>query len=623
MPKPHRHRAPKSAHRRRALDLLAPSREGLGLFLTAGVMSVLMGTVGAIAAAEQSRQPILIPGIQEPEEMRVEPLQSKKVEPPAPLRQLAEATNNFSNKNLPEWLPVLDRILAKYPDFAEGYVFRIGALCEINDRRRVISDINSALKFKDSSQSIKDGLVGWLSMQAKLAYADGDYVGAMDGLDKAIRVDLEKAKKFTNSGAATPEKTASSVCIWTEPDMDALVQRFPNDYRSHMFRGLYFSFFVNFSSEDWIITRAIESFNKAAQLNPKSALPQLFKAELLGHHFVFYKRLRQRRWDDAERDKLNAELVDEYSKALALDPNLLAALKGRASAFFSLKQFQKAIADYDRILSLDLQDWISYQDRGLAKMQLGRDYDAISDFNATIELKPRERQHTSYESRADAYVKTRQLDAAIRDLTTAISLEIGSSVLLINISQFRALYPEYKAASNEAITRKLHQTFYPDLTYEGFSEKFLTQRAMGSTVIPDLYLKRSDAYLKKGNWHLASVDFRRAINGFPDYADAVDRWREIGQSDRRTYIDMKTFDDAHNDSIKIWIKQFRGASSDDGPHQLLQFELNCRARQIRPLSLANYDASGSLVGSREGGRWASIIPDTIGETLYIGACRAN
>src|SRR5262249_19038013 len=102
------------------------------------------------------------------------------------------------------------------------------------------------------------------------------------------------------------------------------------------------------------------------------------------------------------------------------------------------------------------------------------------------------------------------------------------------------------------------------------------------------------------------------------------RWREIGQMpDGRSYIDMKTFDDARKDSIRVWIKQSRGASSDDGPHQLLQFELNCRARQIRTLSLANYDASGSLVGSREGGRWARIIPDTIGETLYSGACRAN
>jgi tetratricopeptide (TPR) repeat protein len=258
-------------------------------------------------------------------------------------------------------------------------------------------------------------------------------------------------------------------------------------------------------------------------------------------------------------------------------------------------------------------------------MQLGRDHDAISDFSSAIKIQPRElNEHYSYENRADAYVKTRQWDLALRDLTTAISFQVGSSVLLMNVSQFRAIYPEYKAASNEAIARKLHQTFYPNLTYEGFSEKFLTRPAIGSTVIPGLYLKRSDAYLKKGSWHQASIEFRRAINGFPDYADAVDRWREIGRTaNSQSYIDMKTFDDARSDSIKVWLKQARGMSDADGPYQLMRFELNCGARQLRTMSVANYDASGSLVGSREGGRWASILPDTIGETLYSGACRAN
>jgi tetratricopeptide (TPR) repeat protein len=592
---------------------------GLRLFLIAGVVSALMAVVGTIASAE-SRQPILIPGIQEPEEMRVEPLPINRVEPTAPERELAEATNNFSKVNLAEMLPALDRILAKYPDFADGYVFRIGALCESNDRRRVISDLNSALKFIGNSRTGKDSIGSLLSMRAKLAYADGDYVGAMDGLDKAIRVDLKKAAEFTNSGAAKLENTGSSVCVWTQPNMDALVQRFPNDYRSHMFRGLYFSFFVSFSPEDSTITSAVESFNKAAQLNPKSALPQLFKAELLSHFFVFNRRLNRLGWRDAERDKLNTELVSEYAKAIALDPNLLLALKGRANAHFNLKQSEQAIADYDRILSLDPQDNGAYNDRGLAKMQLGRDYDAISDFSSAIKIQPRE--YYSYQNRADAYIKTHQWDRAIGDLTTATSLQLGGSILLMNVDQFRAIYPEYKSASNEAIARKLYQTFYPDLA--AHSEDFLTRHPWGSTVIPDLYLKRSDAYLKKGNWHVASIDFRRAINGFPDYADAVDRWREIGQMvNRRTFIDMKTFDDARNDSIKIWIKQSRGASNDDGPYELSRFELNCRARQIRTMSLANYDASGNLVGSREGGRWASIVPDTIGETLYRGACRAN
>jgi tetratricopeptide (TPR) repeat protein len=167
----------------------------------------------------------------------------------------------------------------------------------------------------------------------------------MDDLDKAIGADLDKATQFTNSGAAKPEKTASSVCVWALSDMDALVQRFPTDYRSHMFRGLYFSFFVSFSSEDWIVTRAIENFDKATELNPKSALPQLFKASLLSHPFKMLGR------GDAARRKLNAELAGEYAKALALDPNLLLALKGRANANLNLKQLQQAIVDYDRILS--------------------------------------------------------------------------------------------------------------------------------------------------------------------------------------------------------------------------------------------------------------------------------
>src|SRR2546430_12834268 len=102
-------------------------------------------------------------------------------------------------------------------------------------------------------------------------------------------------------------------------------------------------------------------------------------------------------------------------------------------------------------------------------------------------------------------MKTRQWDFAIRDLTSAISLHVGGAVWLMNVNQFRAIYPEYKIASNEVIARKLQQTFYPNMSYQGFSESFLTKNALLSTVIPDLYLKRSDAYLKKGEWHRASI----------------------------------------------------------------------------------------------------------------------
>jgi tetratricopeptide (TPR) repeat protein len=287
-----------------------------------------------------------------------------------------------------------------------------------------------------------------------------------------------------------------------------------------------------------------------------------------------------------------------------LDSELLPALEGRALAHFNLKQFQKAIADYDRVLSLDPNDATSYHDRGLSKIELGKPYEAISDFSAAINIEKRE--HNYYEHRADAYMKTQQLGLAIGDLTTAISLQIGGMLLSSSIGQFRALYPEYQTVADEAIARKLNQTFYPNWRYEDFSKEFFTGKAMGSTVIPDLYLKRSDAYLKSGNWHRASIDFRRAVNGFPDYADAVDRWREIGQmGEERSYIDMKTFDDAYSGAIKFWIKEARESSETLGLYSLKQFELNCDTSQIRTVSFANYDASGQPTD--EAGAVAGVI----------------
>jgi tetratricopeptide (TPR) repeat protein len=582
---------------------------GFSFFLLIGLTTALKGpiTVQAIAA------PILISGVQEPEEMRVEPFPTTV--PTEPVRMLAEATQKFGKMDTATLLPALNRILAKFPDFSDGYTARATLLfCELGDTASALSDINNALKHVGNSL-VKESAPSLLSMRAKIEYANGDYAAALDELDEAIRADLRHATQFTNSGAVKPEKTASA-CTWTEPDMDALVQRFPTDYRSYLLRGLYFGFFVTWDEDS--LKPAIDNLNRAAELNAKSALPQLFKAELLMHRFLF----RRLGWSDAEREKFDHELVREYSKALALDPNLLPALRGRAS---HLRQFQKAIADYDRVLSLNPQEADIYHDRALAKMQLGRDYEAISDLSTAIKLKPRELgEYHSFESRADAYMKTRQWDLAIRDLTTAISLEAGAHVFsLMSISQFRAVYPEYKAAPDEALTHKLHQTFYPNLKYEDYAKYFLSEQdKLPSFILSELYLKRSDAYLKKGNWHLASVEFHRA-SAIPEWV--VDRWREIGSGvGGQNYIDMQTFDDARKDSIKFWVKQARGLDESAGRYSLMRFELNCGARRMRTLSFANYDASGEVTATREGGMsWQAIVPETLGEILYSGACRKS
>ncbi len=571
-----------------------------------------------LAADKAHSTPILIPGIREPAEMRVEPIPVGVLTPPE--RMLGKAMQQLGNKDGPAaLLPALDRILAKYPDYSDGYVMRLGSLCDGGDRTAILSNVGNALKYVSNSRTGKDSLGSLLSMRAKIEHTNGDDSAAMEDLDKAIHANLADATQFVNSGATAPEKTASA-CTWTLPEMDALVQRFPNDYRAYLFRGLYYCFFVQWNEDS--LKPAIENLRKAGEMNTSSALPHFFTAHVLNRAFSI-KRLGM---SDAQRQDLNRIVLKELTAALTLDPNLLPALSDRAEAYFDLKQFQQAIPDYDKILTLNPTDAGAYNDRGLAKMELGNTYEAISDLGKAIENKKRElQQSSSYENRADAYLKTQQWDLAISDLTTAISLQIGGAVLLSNINQFRALYPEYKTASDEAVARKLNQTFYPNMKYEDFSKGFLHNNgALASTVIPDLYLKRSDAYLKAGNWHNAAVEFRRAVDGFPKYADAIDRWREISfQHGSHIFIDMKTFDDTRSDSAKLWIRQTRGANDVSSPYSVEQYDLNCGTRQIRPVSFANYDASANLLGSRESGKWESVVPDTLGETLLSGMCRSN
>ena len=565
---------------------------------------------------EHSIVPILLPGVPEPEEMRVEPI--PVVVPTAPERMLGDAMQQVGNKSGPAaLLPALDRIIARYPDYADAYVMRLGSLCDGGDRTAILSSINSALKYISSSRASKDSAGSLLSMRAKVEHTNGDDSAAMEDLDKAVHANLADAVQFVNSGATAPEKIASA-CTWTQPDMDALVQSFPNDYRAYLFRGLYYGFFVQWNQDS--LKPAIENLRKAGAINASSALPHFFSAHVLNRAFSI-KRLGM---SDAQRDDLNHTALNELTTALMLDPNLLPALNDRAEGYFELKQFQQALPEYDRILTLMPTDAGAYNDRGLAKMQLGDMYGAISDFGEAIKNKKRELLNSSsYENRADAYMKTQQWDLAIHDVTTAISLQTGGAALLSNIKQFRALYPEYKAASDEAVARKLNQTFYPNMKYEDFSKGFLhNTEPFASTVIPDLYMKRSDAYLKSGNWHNAAMEYRRAVDGFPSYADAIDRWREISsQRDSHVLIDMKTFDDTRNESAKLWVKQVQGSNDAAGPYSVQQDEFNCGARQMRTQSVTDHDASGNVTRGLENDKWVSVVPDTLGEVLFSGICR--
>src|SRR5450631_881901 len=602
-------------------------RKAMRARLAFGLKALLLIATSALANQTVTAQqhPILIPGVLEPKELQVEPFPINKIDLTAPERMLGEALKNSDTSKPATLLPSLNQILAQYPDFTDGYVMRAFAFCDAgSDRNAISADLNRAVNSINGSRTGKASFASLLATRAKIEYLSGDYATAINDLERALRSDLGKALEFSNSGGVKPEK-AGPMCVWTEPELDTLVQRFTGDYRPYMFRGLYHGFFLFFEQDEKAkqssLNHAFEDLNIAAKINPSSVLPHLFKAEVFSRTFG----LQMMSIYDPQHDDLNSKMIILLDETLAIDPDNVWALKERALMYSHLKRWRQAITDYDKALVLDPKDFATLNDRALAKIEFGDRPFAILDLGEVIRNKERQLQHSeSYQARADAYMKTRQWDLAIRDLTTAISLEIGGQVLLGNVNQFRALYPEYRTATDEAVARKLQQTFYPNWKYEDFAEPFLHKNGsfgFPDFVIADLYLKRLDASLKAGDWHAAKLDFRRAERGYLSYPDGIDRWREIGPPmNARLYIDMKTFNDERREAVNVWVKQAR---DENGPYSVKQFELNCGARRTRMLSSANYDGGGNFTGGRQGGNWAAIVPETLGETLYDGACTRN
>jgi hypothetical protein len=102
------------------------------------------GHVRSVDTADQHREGIRVAGVQEPEEMMVEPLPLTIMTEPE--RMLKDARMSTDGIKDPVLQSALNRILEKYPDYSDGYATRVACLCSGSDRTAILSNVNSALK---------------------------------------------------------------------------------------------------------------------------------------------------------------------------------------------------------------------------------------------------------------------------------------------------------------------------------------------------------------------------------------------------------------------------------------------------------------------------------------------
>jgi len=111
--------------------------------------------------------------------------------------------------------------------------------------------------------------------------------------------------------------------------------------------------------------------------------------------------------------------VDAYSEAIRIKPNLF-AYNNRGTVWYGLKEYEKAIADYNQAINLDSEFALAYNNRGGVWYELKEYEKAIADFNQAIDLDPK--KIDAYYNRGLTFFYLDKYSNAISDYTQAINL---------------------------------------------------------------------------------------------------------------------------------------------------------------------------------------------------------
>jgi tetratricopeptide (TPR) repeat protein len=201
----------------------------------------------------------------------------------------------------------------------------------------------------------------------------------------------------------------------------------------------------------------------------------------------------------------------------------------RGNAYFSKRDYDSAIADYNESLRINPNYPLPYHNRGNTYHVRGDDDRAIADYNEAIRLDPK--YTDAYVDRGNAYFSKRNYDSAIADYNEAIRLNPKYALPHNNRGNtYHNKGDEDRAIAdyNEAIRL---DPKYPE-PYNGRGNAYFSKRAYDGAIadyseairinpkyaLP--YNNRGNTYHNKGDEDRAIADYNEAIRLDPKYQEA-------------------------------------------------------------------------------------------------------
>lgn len=526
----------------------------------------------------------------------------------------------------------LNKVISQYPTASTAYFLTATLMMAASstDYQTELTDVNDAIKYYNPNDIAGTSLASIYATKAKIDFELGDYQTVLNDLDTAVQGDLANAEEVFNTGGVKAED-ASNQTVLELPDFNTLVAQLPNDYRSYMYRGLFYNSFSFYNTQYY--APAISDLDKAISLNPQSAYPQYFlgeveeKMELNIYAFTLPNQAAY----DSMQSTIESKASEHFNDAISIDPNFKEAYAAIAEVDMDMKDYTDAIPAFNKAIQLDPNNAGLYNDRALAEQSTNDSFDAISDDAKAIQLDDAASSSPTIlgddliqtlQNQADAYVSMQNYSSAIDDYGRAIGLQFGSDIITFNLPTIRALYPQLGGISDQHVIEGMRQKYDPSMDASDFAATLASNSTPAGSLLDDMYTSRADVYLKAGQYKNAAEDYQRSLTLDSSASTNLlvsERWKDIGTNDGTTYsIDAMTLDFSKTDPT-LWLK----STNDDGSYSEQQYEFDCTNQQIKSLSAANYDAYGDAGATQGEQSWQSVIPQTIGETLYDGVCQTS
>jgi tetratricopeptide (TPR) repeat protein len=191
-----------------------------------------------------------------------------------------------------------------------------------------------------------DGFVAYYN-QGNAYYKVGDYEGAIEKFDQALRLNSKDAQAYLNRGIARYEVAQHS------------------------------------GDPDKVYKEAIADFNRALQLRPSESEAYLRRG-IVRYEIAQYSK---------NPDNEYRQAIYDFNQALRLSPQAAKAFVKRGIVYYKLAQYkgdmsagyQAAIRDFNKALNLNPQEAEAYLKRGIVRYELAQ-YNGNSDQAAVEDL---------------------------------------------------------------------------------------------------------------------------------------------------------------------------------------------------------------------------------------------